>query len=712
MQIVKTHLVNVCQHVDRLVEFSSGLVGIYGRNGVGKSNLLNVGAYANLTNDYGRTNGPRARCIRRGVADSEPSYHETWWEHNGQRFHIRRDLRRESHQLTVDSPTGGEPLRLNGAREIQAWLDATLRVKRQVIDNYLFVEQMQMINFIDQSPAERSETFAHLCGTTYMSKIYDALGERIKADLPLSAAPLADMDELRERIGRDKQTIRETKAKLREIEQEKLLSDERRDELQELVRRRAQYRQQRKQRDEWAETETSQAEDLAAAATEHARLEEAAHRATNLVAELAPEAEACRDKLRSAAAIAEKLAKKAKLQRSLAALVDPVSPVKPKFKRSAAEIKEELAALNDAYVTASRMVKTFDAGDGVSCPTCGTPTTELTEHLEIARNASTTLPSQIEKLTRQQQAWEEYGQAAKAYLQQQEIVQARRDALEADLAELADVVAEDSNEAELRQKIEAHRAAVGEQKKCEAAANTAARDLAACQARLQQTQRQLAASKTLLQELKVGKEEAEQATETLRIHEKAVTEAAVLRERLSNATLSRDAAVRSLDELTEAGARTDLVRSWLSSLTTLREEVFHRTKLPQLLHEDALEELVDAVNATLAEVFGDPFSVRLGEGLAFTAVKTDGDEDVRRLSGGQKAVLAIAFRLAINSIFAGGIGMMVLDEPTVGLDEENIDCLHAALTALADFAGRQGSQIIIITHDKRLETAFDRVIKL
>ena len=91
---------------------------------------------------------------------------------------------------------------------LRTWLDETLRVKRQVIDNYLFVSQLQMFNFIDQTPTERSETFSHLCGTTYMQKIYEALGERIKADLPLSADVVDNSDELRQQIGEAKKKRR------------------------------------------------------------------------------------------------------------------------------------------------------------------------------------------------------------------------------------------------------------------------------------------------------------------------------------------------------------------------------------------------------------------------------------------------------------------------------------------------------------------------
>ncbi len=82
------------------------------------------------------------------------------------------------------------------------------------------------------------------------------------------------------------------------------------------------------------------------------------------------------------------------------------------------------------------------------------------------------------------------------------------------------------------------------------------------------------------------------------------------------------------------------------------------------------------------------------------------------VSGGQKVVLALAYCLAIHKMFAGDIGLLVLDEPTVFLDDDNIDKLVTVFDSLREIAHNTGQQVLVITHEKRLEACFDSVIDL
>ena len=53
------------------------------------------------------------------------------------------------------------------------------------------------------------------------------------------------------------------------------------------------------------------------------------------------------------------------------------------------------------------------------------------------------------------------------------------------------------------------------------------------------------------------------------------------------------------------------------------------------------------------------------------------------LSGGQKVILAICFRSAVNKLFGDNIGMMFLDEPTSGLDDDNIEYFKTVLAHMS-----------------------------
>ncbi|BCU69230.1 AAA family ATPase [Stygiolobus caldivivus] len=81
---------------------------------------------------------------------------------------------------------------------------------------------------------------------------------------------------------------------------------------------------------------------------------------------------------------------------------------------------------------------------------------------------------------------------------------------------------------------------------------------------------------------------------------------------------------------------------------------------------------------------------------------------VNALSGGERTSIALALRLAIARSLMKGAGILILDEPTVNLDEyrkrELIDIIRSSLEIV--------NQIILVTHDEELMEAGDYVLKL
>jgi exonuclease SbcC len=71
------------------------------------------------------------------------------------------------------------------------------------------------------------------------------------------------------------------------------------------------------------------------------------------------------------------------------------------------------------------------------------------------------------------------------------------------------------------------------------------------------------------------------------------------------------------------------------------------------------------------------------------------------LSGGEKVAVAIALRLAMARLAGGFADFMILDEPTVFLDEERRSSL---INIVSSFSGGSGPirQLIIITHDREV----------
>lgn len=98
---------------------------------------------------------------------------------------------------------------------------------------------------------------------------------------------------------------------------------------------------------------------------------------------------------------------------------------------------------------------------------------------------------------------------------------------------------------------------------------------------------------------------------------------------------------------------------------------------------------------------GDWFRADFGDGKTFP---------VARLSGAEKLLLGLAWRLATLDLGAARFPALVLDEPTYGLDARRMAALTAAVAAWRERAADR--QLILVTHDRRLADAADRVVVL
>ena len=94
----------------------------------------------------------------------------------------------------------------------------------------------------------------------------------------------------------------------------------------------------------------------------------------------------------------------------------------------------------------------------------------------------------------------------------------------------------------------------------------------------------------------------------------------------------------------------------------------------------------------------------------FTPVVTqDGyDQEVDFLSGGEKTSVALAYRLALNSIVqqvSAGMksNLIILDEPTDGFSKEQLYKIRDILREL------QSPQTILVSHETELEGFADHV---
>ena len=136
--------------------------------------------------------------------------------------------------------------------------------------------------------------------------------------------------------------------------------------------------------------------------------------------------------------------------------------------------------------------------------------------------------------------------------------------------------------------------------------------------------------------------------------------------------------------------------------------VLHRDHFPSGKITAFVNRMMDAANSYL-DCMNAGFFVTYDKDLGFSAEFLADGKVMRadRLSGGEKVIFALAFRFAGNELNTD-TGFLVLDEPTVFLDEQHVADVVTALALVKEkLAGKV--QVLVVTHDERLASVADSV---
>lgn len=706
MRLKKAYLKNCGPHLRREIEFlPQGIIGVFGPNGCGKSSLANA-IYASLTNDWSRSrHALKEQNVNQLVGAKEESFVQTWWEHDQIEFDVIRGLRPPTNELHCR----GE--RLFKDAQIKEFLENLLKASRTILDAYVFVGQWEMFAFLSADAAERAKTYAHLCGTALAERLYNSLKKWIDRDKPLAADVLDNSDELKQQLGQARSALDELDGRIA-AEAKKLLDKDALRGHQQVLEKRSQWRTQRKRlrslkkRLEAAEAvrvkrETSLSElDLKLAGLKLAETEASeAARAAQATLEDWREQKARRERRQTL---------KQEIQQLESELAAATAPKAPKGSRK--EAQELRDSLTYEVRVWGELLESFD-GEVAECPTCGTPTKNLKEKLDKARRE---LPAKKQQLTDAKQtiaAWEKHDRVQAEYDRRQASLNSSLEARRKELERAPKAKQVEADPKQLKETIARWQVLDARLTKLKQRRETLAPKFHKLSGACQTLTKELKAAKRLVVASRVSDEELAESQAAISVHETAEAELRGLRSEKKAREASRDLLKRQLTELKAKLDRSKAARDWIKRLEELRE-LFHRDQLPSDVAQCYLGLMEDDINRNLRE-FNDPFRVVAAENLSFTAIKPDGvQHPAEALSGGQKGVFAMAFREAINSIFSTDLGMMVLDEPTLAMDEDNLDCMEAALVRLSERVRKRGGQIILITHHRRLERVMDQVIEL
>ena len=706
MQLLRLEVKNWVHHRYRVCEFSRGLVAILGENGSGKSSLF--GAIRWLLTGENPNYGVKADNVSQYAKEGEPSYATLEFEHNGHMAVVTRHLLPEKEQsiLTVDGKEAGR-----GDKAVTAGIEKLLGVDAKFISRFIIVSQTEIFSFIDENQTDTDKFFQRLFNTVKADKCQDVIGKSLaKISIPevvqTPGVLQAQLEELQNKAAKlaveiAKLPTLESFLTAQAADQAIIQQWEQREkeglELAKLAQLTADIQ---KQLDD-ATAAGKQYEDDLAALTDAANGQEEAYAAART-------ALGHWESYKHVAKLKEKLQE----QRAYIANLREKNPEPPKPAGETAEqVYRQMENTERQVKEAEKFVKLFTAEGIAECPTCHTPTSKLAAQVTEQHEILTTLNGKLILLNA---SWMEKRAAEQAHtdwLKKEEEFASQEKRLDDSERDLTTVAAPTATEDELQQ-------AVGDYEQFQ----NVKQEIMPLAQQAREQKAKLSGVLTGLRDRRLQLEGSiNKATVTAVDAHLAQTTLLRRQELLKTRTELSDERKQLIFDIKRLEEQRDLaeqqtqtavkLRSWTGVAESAREAL---KNAPRLVAQRNLQRLESAINELL-QIFRVNFVVKVAtDGTpTFIAEFFDGRRQVaQRLSIGQKTVLALAFRVAVNAMFAEEIGLLALDEPTASLDQPRIQALAPVLEKLRDLSTAKGLQCLLVTHAANLSHLFESTIEL
>jgi DNA repair exonuclease SbcCD ATPase subunit len=378
---------------------------------------------------------------------------------------------------------------------------------------------------------------------------------------------------------------------------------------------------------------------------------------------------------------------------------------------SATEIARDMAARSERTKELNDFIRMFDEHGVAECPTCHTPSSQLVDQVAQHKKELIELNAAIDELaearTKQhaiERTWQDWSNRER----DREAAEQRANAAEQELTAVAPPAL---SEDELSQ-------TVADYDSFQKARQALAPLLQAASSKCDRLEGQLSALRDRRAELseqlataQVTQADVHQARTRLTKLGELLAERDQLAQTRSEALWRQRDAQRALDQALADEQKAAQLRTWVARAERTREALKHA---PRLVAQRNLQRLEASINELL-RIFQVNFQVKVAEDgtPTFIAEFYDGRRQVaQRLSIGQKTVLALAFRVAVNAQFAEEIGLLALDEPTASLDQPRIQALAPVLEKLRELSTAKGLQCLMVTHAATLSNLFESAIEL
>lgn len=705
MRITKVIFKNFCQHKSYSIEFSPQLNCIKGPIGSGKSNILN-GIVGCLTNDFSRNTGIKADNINQLAAKQEESYVDVYFEHCNEKLRLFRSLRPVKQQLYSGNN------QWTRAEHVENNLEKILGVTVEMLNDYVFVAQWHIFDFLAAKESDRAKTFQQLFGTMKSENLWKLI-DSVELEEPVS---LIDADKIRSRLLKNNEELKKLENEYEEfsyisnnwyvssdpdqeiinafnlkenlfseinnidLELEKLLIDE--SALIDLFNKLTSDYELIKDLIENSKTKSVEAQRLLQQWNNYEKYRSNINRLTNELK-----------------IINEEFAKHQK-------------PEKPENYISLDdEDRKNIGRWESELERIKRYLK-YNPSEPITCPECGSESSDKNPQTYKQYQVDCDLlESTIHRYYLNDEISRIYDQKLKEYIFHQQSHNQTKTIIESQLNSFEKIEQPSINKQDLQNIIHDH----DEYK--------IGRDyIISERSKLDKQLSSLRTEIKLKDEIKSKKHEQYLAINiTERDAKSAATRLAKkiedhkyaleINSKINALKINIAADERSFEEFEKVKIKSGKIINLKNHLDEVRQ-VFHRNNLPQRVAQNYLKLMEDDINSIL-ESFYSQFKIKVADGLKFIAYFKNGVKmPAERLSGGEKVIFSLAFRIIVNSLFVQGLGLLCLDEPTAGLHEENLSCLDVALSRLRELSQSRGLQVILVTHEKVLDSIFDKVIDL
>lgn len=697
---------NWCQHRGEfVVEFSQGSTAFIGPNGSGKSNAF--GAVRWLLTGDNPNDGDKSENICEEADPTEKAWGELSFAHGGAEYVIKKWLRpeKEKSTLTID----GE-VKARGEREVVAMMAARLNMDAAAMKRFVLVEQGDIFGVLAESPETRAKTYQKLFDTGIVDELVAAITahdntvhvDDLRPQMPLLEQELAVAQEqlvgVRLKLaGADNpQAIEQAIAADRKI-------------VDDYANRQSLEQTQQQLTNEVSEAEGTIQKidvDLAQYNADLAVLDSAA-------AGNASATDNARATLVNLQSYRQTQLLREQLERNLQVVTTSQAALKqPERTGAVVDIDKaaaELTTLNNEIRRDQLFIQQFLNTGIAACPTCGTESSQLKARAE---ELQATLPQRGERaaaLNSAITAERSYQSAMLVWESNSRQLDSQHQQTKAKLEGLATATPVQATEEELAKVINTQAEYVQGAATLREVINKENGRLARLNGDLSHKRQRLLDTGTKLALITVTAADAAAATTRLQTAGQKLSQLLELNRQEAALTTTVATCERGIRGLQDAIVVMDKRRAWLQD----GEEVKSVLKmLPKLIAQSNLRQLESTINELLS-LCNAPYRVNADETLSFVATFPSGRKQrAKRLSGGQRVLLALLFRIVVNIRFAAGIDFIALDEPTAYLDKKSIAAFKPLFERLRELMAQRGLQCLMITHEDELAPLFDTVVSL